>query len=122
MPHSPIKNQIGSVFVPVSDMQRAIEWYSRLLGQPVKETTYAGKIYDLPLVGEVGLILDGHKPVQNSSQPLFFFWTADIQAAYDFLKANQVELTSLVEDIGSVKTLSFRDPDGNLLMVCQKNQ
>ncbi|HEU5089103.1 MAG TPA: hypothetical protein VFT99_16720, partial [Roseiflexaceae bacterium] len=27
-----------------------------------------------------------------------------------------------VEDIGSVSTLTFKDPDENLLMVCQSNR
>jgi predicted enzyme related to lactoylglutathione lyase len=118
---SPIRNQIGAVFIPVSDVSRAIQWYSQLLGLPLRETSHEGKIYDLPMSGDTALILDAHKPVANSSQPLFFFWTDDIHAAYTFLKASGIALISEPEDIGSVSTLIFKDPDNNLLMVCQHN-
>ncbi len=102
-------------------MSRAVDWYSRILGLPVQESTHEGKIYNLPMSGDVGLILDGHKPVTNSSQPLFFFWTTDIQLTYTFLLKNDVHILSKIEDIGSVTTLTFKDPDNNLLMVCQRN-
>jgi predicted enzyme related to lactoylglutathione lyase len=119
---SPIQNRVGMVFIPVSDMQRAIVWYSRLLGVPVGAPSHNGKIYDLPMQGDCSVILDSHKPVANSSQPLLFFWTDDIAATYRFLQQLDVEIITTVEDIGSVSTLIFRDPDQNLLMVCQANR
>jgi predicted enzyme related to lactoylglutathione lyase len=109
------------VFIPVSDMARAIAWYSQLLGLPVHETSHDGKIYDLPMQSGPGLILDGHKPVTNSSQPLCFFWTSDIRTAYTFLKEGKIEIVSEPEDIGSVSTLVFKDPDQNHLMACHQN-
>ena len=116
-----IQNRIGTVFIPVSDMQRAIEWYSRLLDLPVVSTSHDGTIYDVPMAGETGLILDSTKPeVSNSSQPLFFFMTGDIQAAQRFLQERRVEIVSQIEDIGSMYFLIFKDPDENLLMVCQQ--
>jgi predicted enzyme related to lactoylglutathione lyase len=117
---SPIENRIGAVFVPVSDMPRAVEWYSRLLGTPTGESTHGGRIFDVPMQG-TGLILDAHRPVANSSQPLFFLWTQDIDATRRFLLANGVEVIGGVEHVGSVSTLRFKDLDGNLLMVCQRN-
>ena len=119
---SPIENRIGQVFVPVSNMERAIAWYSRIFGQPVDQTSHGGTIYDIPMLGETRLALDANKqPITNSSQPLCFFWTADIHVARDFLLANAVELLSQIQDIGSVSFLMFKDPDNNLLMVCQRN-
>jgi len=120
--NSPIENRIGCVFVPVSDMGRAIDWYSRLLDLPVNRTSHGGLIYDLPMQGETGLILDGHKRVANSSQPICFFWTGDIRRTHAFLVTNEAEIVGDIDDIGSVTTLVFKDPDGNLLMVCQRNQ
>lgn len=120
--HSPIQRRVGMVFIPVGEMERAIQWYSALLDLPLAETSHAGKIYNLPMEGETGVILDGHKPVQSSSQPLCFFWTEDIAAAHRHLTALGVEILGAVEEIGSVQTLTFRDPDGNLLMVCQRNE
>ncbi len=118
--NSPIQNRIGAVFVPVSDMQRAIRWYSTLLGVPAADPSHGGTIYDVPMAGEVNLILDANRPVQNSSQPLLFFWTEDIHAARRFLEEQSVRLAGEIEDIGSVLVLTFTDPDGNLLMVCQR--
>lgn len=121
MMNSPIENRIGCLLIPVSDMPRAIAWYSRLFGLPSQSATHEGRIYTLPMQGEVGLILDSHKPVTNSSQPLCFFWTQDIKHAYAFLMESGVDVLAPPEDIGSVTTLLFQDPDHNLLMVCQRN-
>ncbi|TFG71271.1 MAG: VOC family protein [Anaerolineales bacterium] len=117
---SPVQNRIGCVFIPVSDMVRAQTWYNRLLGLQPSETSHEGKIADVPMAGETQLILDSHKPVVNSSQPLFFFWTDDLSAACHFLQSLDVDIVSPIEDIGSVSTLVFRDPDNNLLMVCKR--
>ena len=102
-------------------MDRAVAWYSRIFGLAPRTTSHEGKIYDLPMLGDVGLILDAHKPVTNSAQPICFFWTHSIWEVYAFLQDNDVEIVSVVEDIGSVTTLTFKDPDKNLLMVCQRN-
>jgi predicted enzyme related to lactoylglutathione lyase len=118
---SPIHNRVGIVFIPVSDMQRAITWYSRLLGLPAGDTSHNDNIYNLPMQGDIGVILDSHKAVRNSSQPLLSFWTDDITATWRFLQELEAEIVSAVEDIGSVSTLIFKDPDQNLLMVCQPN-
>jgi hypothetical protein len=32
-----------------------------------------------------------------------------------------VEIVRPIEDIGSVSTLVIKDPDANLLMICQRN-
>jgi hypothetical protein len=72
--------------------------------------------------GETGLILDANKPiVENSSQPLCYFWTSNIHAAYEFLSQNRVSIIGEILDIGSVSFLTFKDPDSNLLMLCQRN-
>jgi predicted enzyme related to lactoylglutathione lyase len=118
----PIQNRIGAVFVPVSDMTRAVAWYSRLFGIDPGETSHDGTICDLPMAGDTGLILDANKPISgHSTQPLCFFWTDDIAAALAHLRARDAEITSDVTDIGSVSFISFRDPDGNPLMICERN-
>ena len=120
--NSPIQNRTGCVFIPVSDMNRAQTWYARLLGIPPAETSHEGKIADVPMAGETQLILDGHKPVVNSSQPILFFWSEDLQATHHFLQNLEIDLISPIEDIGSVLALLFRDPDNNQLMVCKRNE
>lgn len=117
---SPIKNSIGAIFVPVSDMSRAAEWYGYLLGYERIDLSHSEKIGQLILENGVALLLDSHKEVVNSSQPLCFFWTEDIYRCKDFFIENNIELVTEIENIGTVSTLVFKDPDGNKLMVCQK--
>ncbi len=122
MPRSPIQNRIGVVFVPVSDMARARAWYGRLLGVEPAEPSHDGGICDIPMAGETGLLLDANRPVtEHSVQPLCFFWTDDMVATLEHLRELDAEITSDVTDIGSVSFIAFRDPDGNPLMICQRN-
>jgi predicted enzyme related to lactoylglutathione lyase len=118
---SPVQNRIGAVFVPVSDLRRSARWYSELLDVPLREATHEGRIYDLPMAGDAALILDAHKPVERSSQPLCFFWTDDLAQALERLRQIDARIVTEIEDIGSVSTLQFLDPDGNPLMVCQRS-
>lgn len=45
----------------------------------------------------------------------------NLQSTYAFLVESSIEVLTAPEDIGSVTTLLFKDPDHNLLMVCQRN-
>lgn len=118
---SPLDNRIGCVFVPVSDMERSMTWYSTVFGLPAGEPSHDGGIYDVEMAGETGLILDANRPVGNSSQPLCYFWTDDLAATAQFLRDNDVTVLTDPEDIGSVSFLVFEDPDGNRLMACERN-
>lgn len=116
-----INNEIGCVCIPVSDMPRAIDWYSRLFGFERGAPSHDGGIYDVPMRGEAGLIPDANTPVTgHSAQPLCFFWTDGIVASLTRLQSLDAKITSDVTDIGSVAFLAFRDPDGNPLMICQR--
>jgi predicted enzyme related to lactoylglutathione lyase len=117
---SPIEPRIGQVFLPVNDMQKAIAWYSALFGLEPGDTSHAGAIYDIPVTGETLLVLDSHKPVMSHSvQPICMFPTSDMNAALEHLRALGAEITSEPQDIGSLVFATFRDPDGNPLMVYQ---
>jgi predicted enzyme related to lactoylglutathione lyase len=119
---SPIEPRIGQVFIPVSDMQAAIAWYSALFGLEPGDTSHAGAIYDIPVTGETSLVLDAHKPVTSHSvQPICMFPTNDMKASLDHLRKLGAEITSEPQDIGSLVFATFRDPDGNPLMVYQPN-
>jgi catechol 2,3-dioxygenase-like lactoylglutathione lyase family enzyme len=119
---SPIENRIGQVFIPVRDMPRAIAWYSKILGLPTGQASHGDTIYDLQAQGETRLALDANKPDFDTSGPArFFFWTEDIRACLAFLQRHDVPIEGQIEDIGAVSFLQFRDPDGNPLMVCQRN-
>ncbi len=118
---SPLRNRVGQVFVPVRDMSAAAAWYAALLGLPTPTTSHEDRICDLPTEGEVGLALDAHDPgFTADGPPRFFWWVDDLVAVRAHLDALGVERVGDVTDIGSVAFLQFRDPDGNLLMACER--
>jgi catechol 2,3-dioxygenase-like lactoylglutathione lyase family enzyme len=54
---SPIIPRIGTVFVPVRDVEAARDWYCGLLGVPADGEILFGHLYVLPVEG-AGLALD----------------------------------------------------------------
>lgn len=122
---SPIKNRMDTVFIPVKDLQRSAEWYSRILGIPMKEVN--PPVYNLEIEGDTGLALDTDNfhstvrdgDVQPSAHPLFNFLTHDIDEAYRFLVKNGVEVDPEIIRFGNVVYFHFKDPDGNMIMVYQ---
>ncbi|MEX2461684.1 MAG: VOC family protein [Paenibacillaceae bacterium] len=120
---SSIKNQVGGVFIPVRDIEKARDWYCKILGVSSDGDILFGHLYLLPMDGP-DVILDqmpmwgGKEPEgpPTYKTPAFMFQTDDIYASYQFMKNNEVEL---VTEIQSEKWFVFRDPDGNLLMVCK---
>ncbi|MFI6676514.1 VOC family protein [Kribbella sp. NPDC050470] len=120
---SPINNRIGAVFIHVTDMQRAIAWYSTLLGVPQQNTSHEGLIYDVPMDGPTRLTLDGHAHARGAFQPggpLLMLHADDIHAAHAFA-VGHAEDVGPIEDIGSVSVFHFTDPDGNKLIVYAEN-
>jgi catechol 2,3-dioxygenase-like lactoylglutathione lyase family enzyme len=122
---SPIKNRIGTVLIPVKNLQKSAEWYSRLLGIPMKEVN--PPVYNLEMEGETGLALDTDNfqstlrdgDVKPSPHPLFNLLTDDIDEAYRFLVENEVEVDPEIIRFGNVAFFHFKDPDGNMIMVYQ---
>jgi len=120
---TPIKNRIGGVFIPVRNLETAKEWYSKILGLEGGEEHF-GHIFVAPMKGTAGLILDAMPKwrkedgdISTYQVPSIQFLTDDIQAAYQFMKENNVELvTEIQDDFYFV----FKDPDGNLLMICKE--
>ncbi len=110
----------GGVFVHVTDMGRAIRWYRDLLGLPADEQADPSTIYALPTQGGSSLLLDANHPgTQRQDSALFMFDTDDIEASHAFMQAKGIEMVGGIERGGGVSFFSFRDLDGNRLMVCQ---
>ncbi|WP_066073367.1 VOC family protein [Neobacillus soli] len=119
---TPIKNRIGGVFVPVRDIEKSKKWYSNILGLTGGEIHF-GHLFTAPMDGTAGLILDTmpmwrdeNNNLSTYQVPSIQFVTDDLQASYQFLKENKVELmTEIQDDFYFV----FKDPDGNVLMICR---
>jgi catechol 2,3-dioxygenase-like lactoylglutathione lyase family enzyme len=114
---SPILNQIGTVFIPVKDIEKARDWYCDLLGIEAAGEIQFGHLYVIPMEG-TGIVLDS-KIYSNETifkSPMFHFNTQNIEEAYSFLKNKGV---NGVSEIQHGHYLNFKDPDGNLLMICK---
>ncbi|WP_191562071.1 VOC family protein [Metabacillus idriensis] len=115
--NSPILNQIGTVFIPVSNIEKARDWYCDILGlQPNGEIQF-GHIYVLPMNG-TGIVLDSKIFSKDNilKTPSFHFNTEDIEVAYKFMKQKKVQL---ITEIEHNHYFNFKDPDGNHLMICK---
>nr|WP_248930794.1 VOC family protein [Paenibacillus hamazuiensis] len=121
---TPLLRRTGAAFIPVRDIEKAREWYCRILGLSADSVNIMnGHLCPLPLEGP-GVILDtmpmwGGKEAGGAptfKTPAFMFLTDDLPAAYAFMKEQGGEL---VTEIENGHWFAFRDPDGNLLMVCR---
>ncbi|MDQ1913828.1 pentapeptide repeat-containing protein [Paenibacillus sp. GD4] len=121
---TPLLKRTGAAFVPVSDIEKARDWYCRILGIPVESVRITnGHLCSIPVEGS-GLILDtmpmwgGKEPggPPTFQTPGFMLLTDDLAASYKYMKEQGAEL---VTEIEYDHWFAFRDPDGNLLMVCK---
>ena len=114
---NPILNQIGTVFIPVSDIEKARDWYCDILGLPNDGEILFGHLYIIPMIG-TGIVLDSRIYSEDAVYQVaaFHLNTNDIEDAYQYMKSKNVEIVTAIEHN---QWFNFKDPDGNLLMVCK---
>ncbi|MBM7583710.1 catechol 2,3-dioxygenase-like lactoylglutathione lyase family enzyme [Bacillus pakistanensis] len=114
---NPIVNEIGTVFIPVSNIERARDWYCDILGLPVDGEVLFGHLYVLPMKG-TGMVLDSkiYSKDKIFKAPAFHLNTHNIEDAYKHMKKKKVEL---ITEIEHDQWFNFKDPDGNVLMICK---
>lgn len=122
---SPVKNKVGSIFIPVRDIEKSRSWYCRILGiSEDKCPIMNGHLCPLPMEG-TGVILDtmpmwgGSEPggAPSIETPAFVLLTADLEGSLAFMKNLGVEL---VTEIEHDHWFVVKDPDGNKLMICRE--
>ncbi len=113
----PIKNHVGTIFIPVSDIEKAKDWYCDFLGLPANGEILFDHLYVLPMEG-TGIVLDSKIYAEGNiiNTPLFHFNTEDIKVAYAYSEKKQIELVTTIQH---EHYFTFKDPDGNHLMVCK---
>lgn len=113
----PILNQIGAIFIPVSNIEKARDWYCKILGLEADGEIQHGHLYVLPMDG-TGIVLDSKIFSEDTifETPAFHFNTKNIEEAYNYMKTKDVQLLT---DIQHNHYFNFKDPDGNHLMVCK---
>ena len=119
----PIAPRLNAVFLHVQDLKRSAAWYHQLLQLPFDSSLVMSPVYNLPLQGPTSLTLDDHAndPTyrhQPSRQPLFNFYTTDIEASYQFVLTLQASIIRDIERFDDFAYFTFADPDGNVLMLC----
>ncbi|MBS4218258.1 VOC family protein [Bacillus sp. FJAT-49711] len=114
---SPVLNELGGIFIPVSNIEKSRDWYCELLGVPNDGEIPFGHLYVLPMGGP-DIVLDSkiYSPDRIIKLPLVQFKTNDIVEAYNYLKSTDVEI---VTEIQHNHYFNFIDPDGNQLMMCR---
>lgn len=116
---SVILSKVGAVFIPVSNIQEAREWYCSILGLEPTFDIIAGHLCCIPMDNNgLSIILDSKIYSVDSyfRKPALHFNTDDIQRAYEFMKDRGVEI---ITDIEHGHWFNFKDPDGNVLMICK---
>lgn len=114
---NPIKNEIGTIFIPVSDIKKARDWYCDLLGFPADGEIHHGHIYVLPMKG-TGIVLDSkiYTGDRGSTAPMFHFNTENIEESFQYILDKKVHV---ITDIQHGHYFNIKDPDGNMLMICK---
>jgi predicted transcriptional regulator YdeE/predicted enzyme related to lactoylglutathione lyase len=119
----PIEQRVASLFVHVTDLRRAADWYNRLLGLPLREERLnGGPVYWFDLPG-TGLILDSdtfnraNPEWSEKNSPRIMFAVSDIDEAYSYLK-DKANILFEPERHGSMAYFNFSDPEGNVQMAC----
>ncbi|MFK7696502.1 VOC family protein [Paenibacillus sp. HJGM_3] len=120
-PH-PITNRIGGVFMHVRNMERSVQWYHRLFGLPERSSA-TDKVHALPMNGGADFVLDQHgydRGLAMGDRPLLMIDSPDVDAAYRHVQRLGIPIEWEIERYPGMAFFTFRDPDGNLLMVCGK--
>jgi predicted transcriptional regulator YdeE/predicted enzyme related to lactoylglutathione lyase len=119
--------QFGAVFVPVSDMPRAVIWYSNVLGIPIKSNYDINinekTIYDFK-IGSVGFLLDNIGTcIIDNPNVLFYLKVPNIQQSYQAFKQEGIDIITSEHEF-TINSNSFivRDPDGNKITFLEINK
>ncbi len=121
---SPIKNQINTIFIHVSDLQSSVQWYCQLLGQKVDITKVAKPVHQIRINAHTGLTLDAGAPsdvpktIQPSKYPLFNFHTDDIDNAFAFVQSLGYKIEADIIHFSDLSYFTISDPDQNIIMIC----
>ncbi|WP_431800439.1 VOC family protein [Halobacillus andaensis] len=113
--------QLNGVLLPVTDLEKAKDWYERHLGLIQVDEWSEGAGYVFP-AGDMTLALikvEKKQPsefnITDDKKNVYFnFSVDDIKEAQRKLRNHNVETTE-IEDLGFMKKFDFTDPDGNTL-------
>lgn len=109
---TPFTGGVPAVFIHVRDLQKAVEWYGRILGKDIPETL-RGDIHIFGLDNGANLFLVHTEEPKPSPQVLCSLPAPDLGKTRAFFEKYEVKYVDITEE-----TLHFYDLDGNVLMAC----
>jgi catechol 2,3-dioxygenase-like lactoylglutathione lyase family enzyme len=121
--------EVGAVMVPVSDQDKALEFYTEKLGFEKRSDTPFGEgnrwIEVAPAGADTVIALVQPREGDPVGIELAFgLNTTDIEADHADLKAKGVDVDEEISRMGDPvpPMLMLRDPDGNTLMVVERTE
>ena len=126
-----MKIKLTSVYV--DDQEKALRFYTEVLGFVKKADFSQGPFRWLTVVSpedpdgtELQLALNNNPPTKawqqamfQQSQPAAMFFTGDVEADYERMKARGAEFTMPPKDVIASKIAMLNDTCGNLIQVTQ---
>ncbi len=111
--------KVGSIFIPVTDIEKSAVWYEDVLGVKIIGRWEDGAGFYLP-AGSTQLALvkvESPQPAEfvtkrNQRNAYYNFVVDDIEAAYQHFN-NKGIVTNEIDDFAGMKYFSFYDLDGN---------
>jgi len=111
--------------IPVSDLERAKDWYAEKLDLKPAMELEAGAIYQM--AGKSAFLLYPTPEAGVSPNTLMAFSSEDVEAdvaalkgkgvAFEEIDSPELKTVNAVATIGNVRSAWFRDLDGNILAV-----
>ncbi|MFC5530080.1 VOC family protein [Cohnella yongneupensis] len=118
---SPILNKFGGIFLNVSDIARATRFHYDVLGLPVPDNKGQEdeSIHVLPTSRGTQILLDNNRYRNGEDyEALFMLLTLDVEAAKAYLAKNGVDIFTDIERHGELAFFTVKDPDDNVIMIC----
>ncbi|MBY0122037.1 VOC family protein [Bacillus sp. S/N-304-OC-R1] len=118
---------IATVEIPISSLERSIEFYTRVLGVKVSFKGEKNAMLSFQSKGVPTLYLVETADVQSLSfsnsnngiiHSVIDFYTPSLVEFYEWLKKEHVEVGTFNVNENGIGGFGFKDPDGNLLSAC----
>lgn|SRR5690606_14653946 len=111
--------RVGGIFIPVTDMEKSIDWYVKFLGAKIIDRWEDGAGFYLPIgTAQMALVkVESPQPTEftikgERKNCYFNFVVDDIETAHQHFNSNGIATTE-IDDLGGMKFFDFFDLDGN---------
>lgn len=126
--NNPLLNQLKAIFIHVSDMPKAVEWYSQLLGldKQYQGTPEDRTVYGIKMGNGITLLLDSMRRDRPSpsNNALFYFNAPDMKEAYDYIRSLGIQPFDDDDNIVTENDIlkdpflfRIRDPFDNVIII-----